>query len=602
MNESVSFASLPEAFFATAQKFPQNLALVDPPSVGTPPLTYSEARRFVMSAAQCLIDLDVHKGDRVGLISIGRSWWPICDLAIMSAGAWTVPIYPSLPANQVGFIVRHAGLQGMFVEDERQFEKLVRAHEEERLPLRFVVVLNDEAFHKVCGTASPWPVFRYQTWIHSVSGEEAVQAVINAITLDDPATIVYTSGTTGTPKGVMLTHRNILANLDGIRTRLEIRSDDIHLSYLPLSHILERTCGQFIVLLSGGSVNYAESIDTIVRDFSRVRPTTFTTVPRLLEKVQERVEAQMRQAGGMKQRLFEKAISTGVRSRVEGQSVSAMGLALYDKLVFDKIKRVMGGRLRMIVSGGAPLAPHVGRFFMALGMPIVEGYGMTESSPVISVNLPSHPRLGTVGQRLPNVDVRIAEDGELLVRGASISPGYYLNDEANKQAFTEDGWLKTGDMAEISEDGFIRITDRKKHLLVLSTGKKVTPAPIENDIIQSPFIDQACLVGNGRKFVSVIIVPNDEAVAAWQSQQAESGEDSAQIYNLLQAEVARTTASYAKFEHPKAVIIAEPFTIENDMLTPTLKVKANKVVEVYQERIDVVYGTPSQNDTRAVHQ
>lgn len=597
MSNSIPYSSLPQTFFETAYQHSGRLALSDPAGADADSLTFAQMSARIFGVAHSLLGHGVQAGERVGLISAGRSWWPICDFAILTIGAWTVPVYPSLPPNQLGFIVRHSGMSGIFVEDAKQLAKLVAAHQEEALPIRFVVILNEQEYRGSDVLSAPWPVYSYRSWSQQKADEAIVRTRLRAVQLDDVATIVYTSGTTGLPKGVLLTHRNILSNYVAVKERLDIGPEDVHLSYLPLSHIFERTCGEYIPLLSGSAVYYATSIDTIVADFARVRPTMFTTVPRLLEKVQERVEGQMREAGGIKQRIFESAMAAGAKLYVEGRRVSPVRTKLFDKLVYQKIKQVMGGRLRFIVSGGAPLSPHVCRFFMALGMQVYEGYGMTETSPVIAFNSPDASRLGTVGRRLSNVEVKVASDGELLVRGPSISPGYYDNDEANLQAYTEDGWLRTGDMAEVSADGYIKITDRKKHLIVLSTGKKVTPAPIEAEILQSPYIDQVCLIGQGRKFVAAVVVPNEAATAGWKRKHSELAHDSAQMVALLEAEVARTTAQFARFEQPKRIVVAEPFTIENDLLTPSLKVKPKQVGERYQAEIDALYRLPAADVT-----
>lgn len=591
MSTVIEFTSLPAAFLQKVKEGSDRLALADPPVVGSATFSYADMWRCSCAVAQGLIQQGIEKADRVGLLSVGRSWWSICDFAIMTTGAWTVPVYPSLPANQIGFIIRHAKMVGMFVENRKQLDKLLIAHEEEPLPLRFVVLIESISETDRDALETPWALFSYDDWRAGQADGREIERRMNEMSQNDTATIVYTSGTTGVPKGVTLTHGNILANIAGIRERLVIHAKDVHLSYLPLSHIFERTCGQFIQLLAGASIHFAENTDTIVRDFARIQPTTFSTVPRLLEKVQERVETQMRERGGLQASLFRRAMSIGMKTRVERHQAPGVPLKLYDQLVFRKIRRVMGGRLRMIVSGGAPLAPHVGRFFMAIGQPVIEGYGMTETSPVVAFNSPDAPRVGTVGKRLMNVQVKLAPDGELLVSGPSVTPGYFMNEEATCDVFTEDGWLKTGDIAEVSADGFINITDRKKHLLILSTGKKVTPAPIESDILRSSYIDQVCLVGNGQKFVSVIVVPNEDAMRQFERQNEAIALASDWRRELLGAEVMRYTAAYAKFEQPKAVIIATPFTVENDLMTPTLKVKANQVCAMYADEIGHVYGT-----------
>lgn len=597
---SASARSIPACLFEVAEANPHHLAFVDPPSLGLPPVTYGDFKDRSIRVASCLMEFGVEAGDRVGLLSVGRSWWPICDVAVMTIGALTVPIYPSLPASQISFIVSHSGMAGIFVENQVQYQKLLEAHQMTSLPLKFVVMLDKTSVEEEQTSPTPWPVFQYSEWAERKSSTNT--DILNGLSNIDPsrpATIVYTSGTTGTPKGVILTHENILSNMEAAHERFELRQDDIHLSYLPLSHILERMCGAFIPLSCGSTICYAESVDAIADEFRRVRPTIFTTVPRLLEKVEERIEATVQQAGGWRERLFRRAIAAGWKASIDGQTTGSFKLALYNRLVFNKIKRTLGGRMRLVVSGGAPLAPHVCRFFWAMGIPVCEGYGMTETSPIIAFNAPGDKKFGTVGRKLANVELRLEDDGELLVKGPNVFGGYYHNKEADESAFTEDGWLKTGDIATVSADGYVRITDRKKHLIVLSTGKKVTPAPIENDMLQSPYIDQVCLIGQGRKFVAAIVVPDKDMVRKWLAN--ETAQDVAMhppeaFSKLLLHEATRTTTNYARFEQPKQIIVAEPFTIENGMLTPTLKVKAARVCEVYADAIEALYHTGTSSE------
>lgn len=591
MLNSILANSIPACVLRVAGQNPDNIAFVDPPSLSSAPITYGEFRRKVVALAIQLRHCGVEARDRVGIVSTGRSWWAISDMAIMAAEAVTVPVYPSLPASQVGYIVRHSGMTGIFVENLAQYEKLLAANRDETLPIRFIVTFDDAHWLDELNLDAPWHVYRYANWTSDIGYvDDKSLSITSRLDRSQAATIVYTSGTTGLPKGVVLTHGNILANIEGIRERVELVPNDIHLSYLPLSHILERTCGLYIPLQSGATIAYAQSIDSIAADFVRVRPTTFTTVPRLLEKVQERIMTQVRSRNRIQQTLFERALRMGEKAYVLEQNVSKSTLFFYERLVFAKLKQAMGGHLRLVVSGGAPLSTHVARFFCSIGIPVCEGYGMTETSPVIAFNSPTDKHLGTVGRKLWNVEIQLAEDGELFVKGPSVTKGYFLNPQADAEAFTDDGWLRTGDIATVSDDGYLTITDRKKHLIVLSTGKKVTPAPIENSIVSSPYIDQACLVGQGRKCIAVVIVPTMELIVQWMSEDGRNLRHSAdEMRDLLRQEVKRTTQMYATFEQPKDIVIAQPFTIDNGMLTPTLKIKANRVCEMYAKEIDVLY-------------
>jgi long-chain acyl-CoA synthetase len=590
--------NLLEMLHTSVERYGERTALWDPLQDGSyATWTYEQLWRDIHRVASRLAECGVGRGDYVGLIANTRAWWPIADFAIMSLGAHTVPVYPSVPSNQAQFILAHAGVRAVFVENAEQLDKVVA--EQAQLPaLEFVVVLDEVADGPLDRARAFWPVYRLRDWLRGRADlrEAEWEAHWRALGPEHVATIVYTSGTTGFPKGVQLTHGNLVANVEGIRQVVRLRPEDRSLSYLPLSHIFERTAGQFVPLQAGASIAYSRGMKYITEDFVRMPPTVFTTVPRLLEKVYEAVQARVQAARGLQRRMMERALAVGTAARVDGRPVPAWELALYDRLVLRKVRRALGGRLRAVIVGGAPMPLYVGRFFTAIGVPVAEGYGMTETSPVVSANFPERPRLGTAGKVLPNLEVRIAEDGEVLVRGPSVTPGYLHNEEATREAMDADGWLHTGDIGELSEDGYLRITDRKKNLLVLSTGKKVTPAPIEGAIVQNPYIDQAMLIGAGYKYVSVIVVPNEEAVGRWLAQRgrpiprAQWSHD-AELADFLLAQVTEATAAFAPFEQPKKVLVArEPFTLENELLTPTLKIRTRHVLALYAKEIEALYG------------
>jgi long-chain acyl-CoA synthetase len=438
--------------------------------------------------------------------------------------------------------------------------------------LRFVGILDDSRDEALLSEAGKrFQLCYYRDWMTDgapVWGENEWKSHWAGVDRSTMATIVFTSGTTGTPKGVVLTHGNLLANLEGIREVVRLDPTDRSLSYLPLSHIFERTCGQFVPLAAGASIAYARDFNRIIEDFQEMPPTLLTTVPRLLEKIQEGILEKVRQQGTLTQKLFDWAVGVGTRARVEQRQAGGIRLRIADRLVFSKIHHLFGGRLRAVIVGGAPLPRHVGAFFTAAGLSVAEGYGMTETSPVVSANRPEAPVLGTAGVILRNVQVRIAEDG----------------------------WLRTGDIGRITPTGELQITDRKKNLIVLSTGKKVTPAPIEGDILRRPAIDQVVLIGQGRKYVSAIVVPNEDVVRQWYREQNRAvpprqlWSREPWLFERLLREVQDATRDYARFEQPKKVIVAdEPFTIDNGLLTPTLKARSKAVEERYLAAIDAMY-------------
>ncbi|MBX5436116.1 MAG: long-chain fatty acid--CoA ligase [Alicyclobacillaceae bacterium] len=571
--------------------------------------TYTDLWRTVVRVGAQLVAAGVQPGDRIGLLAANGVWWPVADFAVMGAGAATVPVYPSAAPGQIRYVLRHSGVRAVIVENVERLQPLLAVEPSELPDVEFVVLIHPTAHdpgthaRALQAVAARWRVYEWPRWLAEAEPPDAAEEWHQrwrGLDRSRLATIVYTSGTTGSPKGAMLTHGNILSNVESVLSAVPLKAADRTLSYLPLSHIFERTAGQFVVLAAGGSIAYSRGIRELSEDFRRMPPDVLTTVPRLLEKMHEQVWAQVLRGPAWKQKLFERALAVGLQTRVRGQPTAKWRMALYDRLVFRKLQQATGGRLRMVVVGGAPLPLHIAEFFTAAGYTVVEGYGMTETSPVISVNRPERPHLGTAGPPVPGVEVRIADDGELWVRGPNVMTGYYQDEDATRQVMTADGWLRTGDIAERDADGCLRITDRKKHVIVLSTGKKVTPAPIEAEILRSPWIDQVMLVGQGRKFVSAVVVPSERALAAVGEAAAAAGgvfgagKPEAVLAERLLGEVERYTAAFADFERPKRVIVArEPFTVENGMLTPTLKVRASAVAAAYAAEIDRLYESDS---------
>ncbi|MFN2383536.1 MAG: long-chain fatty acid--CoA ligase, partial [Gemmatimonadota bacterium] len=432
---------------------------------------------------------------------------------------------------------------------------------------------------------------------------------LDAIQPDDTATVLYTSGTTGQPKGVMLSHRNLVSNVIDSLQRLAIVHGDTHLSFLPLCHSFERTAGYYIMIHAGVSIAYAESIDTVIQNMGEVRPTVMTSVPRLYEKMYSGMLQAASAAGGMKKTLFFWARRVGIAAanrRADGRPLGlwlALRYRLADRLVFTKIRARTGGRLRFFVSGGAPLAPAIARFFYAAGIPNMEGYGLTETSPVIAVNTFEELRFGTVGRPIPNVEVRIEPDperpggdGEILVRGPNIMQGYYRLPEKTAEVMTEGGWFRTGDIGFLDADGYLTITDRKKDLIKTSGGKYVAPQPLENAIKLSRYVSQAVVVGNRRKYVAVLLVPNYDTLTAWAASQNLPAADRAALLasepvrKLYDEVLAGINAGKASYESLKTFrLLPEDLTLAAGELTPTLKVRRRVIEEKYAALIDTMY-------------
>ena len=525
-----------------------------------------------------------------------RAEWALADWSCLCAGVVDVPIYSTLPAHQVAYILEDSGAALLFVSDREQLEKARTAAEGLTREIEIVV------FDAAAGDgAVSWDDFLARG---DDSGMDDFVGEAKLARPGDVATMIYTSGTTGTPKGVMLTHNNVSSNIRATERILEVGPDDLSISFLPLSHVLQRMV-DYMFFCSGCTVTHG-AIDTVAADMKLLRPTVLVSVPRLYEKVYQKVL----DAGGVKGRLVAWAAGVGRRvalHREEGKAVPSMlGMryAIADRLVFAKIRQAVGGRLRFFVSGGAALAPEINRFFLGAGITILEGYGLSETSPVTNVNTLEHFRIGTVGRPVPGTEIRIAEDGEILIRGPQVMKGYHGRDELTREVISEDGWFSTGDIGELSSDGYLRITDRKKDLIKTSGGKYIAPQLIENLLKQNAYVDQVVVVGEGRKFCSALVVPAFERLQAWAGEAGIEARDAAALVEdprcqaLLQEEFFAELRDLARFETPKKIgLIADPFTVEDGTLTPTQKVRRPAVGAKYADLIDSFYRAESVERT-----
>jgi long-chain acyl-CoA synthetase len=549
-----------------------------------------------------LSGLGLERGDRVALLSESRPEWLIADFAVLAAGGVTTPIYTTLSAEQVGFILRDSGASIAIVSSRSQLDKVLAV--QTSLPSLRSVVLMDEGPSRT-DHASPLQLLSlsdvtragHRQILNGWGIAREFHDRAQAVSPDDLATIIYTSGTTGEPKGVMLTHRNIVANLEGALAALDLSDSDVALSFLPLCHAFERLVA-YVYFCTGIPMIFAESIETIARDLATVRPTVMSGVPRVFEKLHAGIHEKGRSAVGVRRRVFEWAASLADRAGKEVANgrpwTASKGLAwkLAYRLVYSHIHAGLGGRVRYAVSGSAPLDPAVARFFFGLNLPILEGYGLTETSPVVSVMPLYDVRLGTVGPPLPNVELKLAEDGELLVRGPSVMSGYYRRPD-DTAAVLSGGWFRTGDIGHLDERGYIRITDRKKEILVTSGGKKVAPQPIELKLRADPLVSEAIVVGDRRHFPAALLVPDWSAVA---SQMRMTVEDvladprAPELCALFGAVVDRVNQQLAQFERIKRFeLLVDELTIVNGALTPTLKIKRRVVEERYRAVIDGLY-------------
>lgn len=564
-------------------------------------MSYSEFWQRIKHFAHGLQSIGVKEDDKVAIIANSGPLWAISDFAIASIGAVSVPVYPTLPTERVDYILNKTETTVAIVEDKEQFTKVVNA----TAPIKQLILMSSDDIT----LAKNQYLFTHVEKIGLENEFPEWEENWASYNRDRLLTIISTSGTTGNPKGTILTHGNILANIEGVGHFIQLRPDDITLSYLPVSHVFERTAGHYLPFSIGITIAYAESIDTIPDNLKEVRPTIFTSVPRLFEKIYTAIQEQIRNSSPLKQKIFRWALSIGeqryeyyLKARVDEfitQTYMPKDLhrkwKIANRLVFQKIKDQLGGRARVTVSGGGTLNKDIAKFFWALDIPIYEGYGLTETSPIVTANPMTKGKAGTVGKVLPNLEVKINADGEVLVKGPSITSGYYNDPEETVEAFDGD-WFKTGDIGEFDEEGYLKIIDRKKRILVLTTGMNVAPQPIENAMNESVYIAQSLIIGENRNYIIAIINPEFESLITWAERKGIKEKDMQKlsrdpdVKKMLEEEVFRLTKRFTNYSQPKKVIIAgEEWTIDGGELTPKLSLRANVVEEKYAEEIERTY-------------
>ncbi|MBL8668304.1 MAG: long-chain fatty acid--CoA ligase [Rhodospirillales bacterium] len=582
-------------FFRQADRFGERPLLWQKSKGRWAPLTWREVAVSICRLARGLSSLGIRDGDRVMLVSENRPGWFVADFAIMAAGAVTVPAYTTNTEGDHLHILDNSGAAAVVVSTRALAERVLPAAF--RSPdVRFVIVMDEV-------TLQQQPHFDVLTWGQVMDRGEAdhtnIRAAAQTLSPEKLACLIYTSGTGGAPKGVMLSHRAILANIRGaIDVLSELpRGDEVFLSFLPLSHAYEHTVGQFLPIAIGAEIYYAGGVDRVAADLREIRPTIFSAVPRFYEVLRQRILQGIHKQGGLQERFFNWTLAIG-RRRYEQPGNRGLWIRLLDRvldrLVRDKIRERVGGRLKAMISGGAALDPELGIFFRALGLPLFQGYGQTEAAPLISVNRPSRPKPRTVGPAITGCEVRIADDGELLVRGENLMLGYWRNEGATAEAL-RDGWLHTGDIAEIDADGDIRITDRKKDLIVVSGGDNVSPARIEGLLTLHPEIAQAMVSGDGRSHLVALLVPNADWLREWAHGAGKPFDLAAlatdpDLLRALAGPVEKVNGGLSVVEKLRRFAVApEPFTIANGQLTPTLKVRRHIVNKVYGDRLRSLY-------------
>ena len=588
--------TLAELFLTAVEKHGDRLAYEYFPDEGSglKGITFDEVYEVVSSAAAGLQALGLSSGDKVAILSENCPEWALADFACLCTGILDVPIYDTLTISQVAYILENSEAQLVFVSDAGQAEKALEARRQIGRDVR-VVMFN--ATDPPEDDVLVWRDFLEHGRNAAAGGDQGFRAKALEAGPEDVATILYTSGTTGDPKGVMLTHNNVSSNVRSITRVLPTKTGDSSLVFLPLSHVFQRT-GSYLHFSHGVTQVFAHSMSTVAADLKIVRPHIAISVPRLYEKIYNVIM----EVQGIKKKVVQWAREVGeawADEKLAGREPSGVlkfKHAIADVLVFRRIRSEMGGRVRYFVSGGAPLSAEINRFFFSAGIQIYEGYGLTETSPGTNFNTPEHLRIGTVGKPIPGTEIRIGEGGEVLVRGPQVMKGYFAMPEATAKAIDAEGWFSTGDVGEIDKDGFLRITDRIKDIIVTAGGKNVAPQPIENRLKGDDFIEQAVMLGDRRSYCVVLVVPSFPNLEAWARKSGINAPGqklllaSKPVQEYMEARVLACLEDLASYEKPKKIgLIAAPFTVEDGTLTPTQKVKRRVVEDKHRNLIDAFY-------------
>ncbi len=612
---SLTHRSMPSILKENARKFPELTAVSYKKKGAFLSLTYSKFYERVLLLARGLRKAGMQPGDRVAIFSENRLGWAISDFGIQSAGGITVPIYATNTGDQAAYVINHSGANIIFVSNRVQYEKLLSVREQIpgiRLLFSYERFLGDISF----------PVYtQYQLSevSHPLSEEDriSIEDQIDAISPEDLLTIIYTSGTTGMPKGVMLSQRNVMFDtICGLKKLGGLKRRETFLSFLPLSHVLERTGGYYAAFYTASHVAFAENVQQVMQNITEVQPTAMVSVPRLFEKIYSRIFENVHQMSKFRQKLFHLAVDIGRRyvklKYVEKKSVGLLGMKyrFFDRLVFKKVRSRFGGRLRFFICGGAPLDKTIYEFMWIIGIPVFQGYGLTETSPAVTLANKDELRFDSVGKALDETEVKLAADGELMVKGPQVMQGYYRNRKATEDNIV-DSWLKTGDIAEIDEEGYVYIIDRKKEIIVTAGGKNIAPQPLENGLKLDKFISQAFVFGDGKPYLVALVTPNIERLIDFAREEKLNYIDTEdlvthnRILELYSQRIESFNSSLPSYETiKKFVVLARDFSIEGGELTPTLKLKRKGIYKIYRDRIENMYmnnGVGTDNQQHSKH-
>jgi long-chain acyl-CoA synthetase len=601
MAVAVDFSTIPEMFDRITAKYAESdrPVLMHKVDKQYRSISYSNLRRRVELFGLGLSSIGVKRDDRVAIVSENRPEWVIADMSIVTLGAIDVPIYPTLTPSQIAYILNDAGVKVVIVSNALQLGKILKIRSEVK-DLQHIILMNDKLEPRSKDTIVYPEVFNMGKVVER-SHPTFFRELQYHVKPENLLSIIYTSGTTGNPKGVMLTHQNLVSNIKAAAEVLPFGETDTFLSFLPLCHSFERMAGYYTAMACGSTVAYAESAETVSDNLLEIHPTVVTTVPRLFERIYGRMMKQIDSSPQARQRIFHWAVSVGKEfshARKTGVVSPALRIQhiLADRLVFSKLKQKTGGRIRFFVSGGAPLARELGEFFEAVGVLIIEGYGLTETAPVLTANRLDDFKFGTVGKPIPGVEIKIAEDGEILAKGPNVMKGYYNNSEATAEVIDKAGWFHTGDVGMFDLQGHLIITDRKKHLFVSSGGKNIAPQPIERLFLQSKYIDQIVLVGDGRMFLTALIVPEFDGLREYavghgipfsvNSDLTQAPE----VRKLFEKEIKHVQRDLPTYERVRRFeLLPTQLTVEAGEITPTLKVRRKVVEKKYADLIEKMY-------------
>ena len=591
--ETEAEPNLPSMFFDQAERL-GDIPMVWAKIEGSyQPYSWTDVADQVKAFSAGLQSIGIEPGDRVLIVSENRPEWMIADLAIMAMGAVAVPAYTTnTPANHL-HLLNDCQAKVMVVSTRQLAANAIIAAEEADHPVEIVLVDEGEGHFETDLVIHDWAA------LMANSPSAPIPEYVSKLKRDDLACLIYTSGTGGMPKGVMLTHGNILHNCYGAADMLQVigLAKEVFLSFLPLSHAYEHTAGQFLPIALGAEIYYAERVDTLNTNLLEAKPTIMTAVPRLYENMRLRIIQGLKRESALKQKLFERTVELGTKKFQKGRlgPLDAIQNKVLDMLVRQKIAQRFGGNLKAIVSGGAPLNEDVWNFFAALGLPMSQGYGQTEAAPVISANDPANAKVNSVGVAFKGVDIKIAEDGEILVRGGMVMPGYWNDPDSTARALSADGWLHTGDVGHLDEDGFLFITDRKKDLIVNSGGDNISPQRVEGILCLEQEVVQTMVFGDKKPYLTAVIVPEEEFIKSWAKENGVAPDladlkDNKDFIKVIKAAIDRSNEQLSTIEKVRRFLIADAaFTVENHMMTPTLKIRRHAILQNYREKLEALY-------------